>query len=47
VRAESKNQLKDPGGLTEAEAECVMLIVDKYLDSVNITEATTLKTPYA
>jgi hypothetical protein len=47
VRAAGKEQLQDPGGLTEAEAECVMLVVDKYLDSVQITEATTLNTPYS
>jgi uncharacterized protein DUF4150 len=46
VRKAGKEQLQDPGGLSEAEAECVMLVVDKYLDSVGITESTVLRTPY-
>lgn len=45
VRAESKSQLKSQGGLTEDEAECVMKVVDNYLDKVEITEATALRIP--
>lgn len=45
VRAAGKRILVDDGGLTEAEAECFMKVVDAYMANAGITESTVLRIP--
>lgn len=44
VRAAGKEHLKK-GGLTESEAECIMKVVDAYMEKKGITEKSVLRAP--
>jgi uncharacterized protein DUF4150 len=47
VRKAGKDALVNKGGLTEAEAECIMKVVDEYMKESKITESSTLRLPYS
>jgi hypothetical protein len=45
LRAESKRQLKEEADMSESEAECIMLAVDAYMQSIGVDASTELRQP--
>ena len=45
LRAEEKKNLKEGAKMTEEEAECIMKVVDAYMESINVKKDTILRKP--
>lgn len=45
LRAKSKEILKEEAGMTEKEAECIMKLVDAYMETINVSSNTPLRIP--
>ncbi|RMI00754.1 MAG: DUF4150 domain-containing protein [Calditrichaeota bacterium] len=47
LRAQEKKNLKEAVPMSEEEAECIMKIVDTYMESIGVTKDTVLRKPYS